>query len=129
MFSHSLCTANEKFYDSEDLRKTCTKTKESALCCVASAVSDRCFKCLLVDLRSDIVYRAMRLFCANFLWPNKLLLLNVPMTEFESYRRMLILVLRNLPETLKEVGGHTWMSHAVILSVRHFGDNMMSASK
>ncbi|KAK0763842.1 hypothetical protein N5P37_003229 [Trichoderma harzianum] len=37
---------NEKFYDSEDLRKTCTKTKESALCCVASA-SDEAILCQL----------------------------------------------------------------------------------
>ncbi|KAF3068551.1 Hydrophobin-1 [Trichoderma lentiforme] len=35
---------NEKFYDSEDLRKTCTKAKESALCCVAS-VSDEAILC------------------------------------------------------------------------------------
>ncbi|KAJ4865212.1 fungal hydrophobin domain-containing protein [Trichoderma breve] len=34
----------EKFYDSEDLRKTCTKAKESALCCVAS-VSDEAILC------------------------------------------------------------------------------------
>ncbi|KAL7804255.1 hydrophobin [Trichoderma afarasin] len=41
---HALCTTNEKFYDSEDLRKECTKAKETALCCVAS-VSDEAILC------------------------------------------------------------------------------------
>ncbi|KAL6830233.1 hydrophobin [Trichoderma camerunense] len=37
-------TPNEKFYDSEDLRKECAKAKETALCCVAS-VSDEAILC------------------------------------------------------------------------------------
>lgn len=83
MFSHSVCTANEKFYDSEDLRKECTKAKETALCCVASVVSDYYVKYLLIDSHSDIISRAMRLFCANSLWLKKLLSPTVPMTKLE----------------------------------------------